>query len=339
MKTEDFDYYLPREAIAQTPVTPRHASKLLVYDRSSGDTLHSTFEHIGEWLSPGDLLVINRTRVIPARIHARKPTCGLVELLLLKKLDTTNWEVLIGGRRVKQGMSLQVINGPEAVVGIDLERPRRVVDFAEPIEPFLSAAGEMPLPPYIHTRLEDPERYQTVYAAEPGSAAAPTAGLHFTPELIESLKAKGARFAEITLHVGLDTFAPVTEENPLEHVIHTEWCELSEAAAGSINKTKREGGRIVAVGTTSVRTLETAAHLAVAGDVVAPFSGPTNLFIVPGYIYKVVDAMVTNFHLPKSTLLMLVSAFAGRENILTLYQTALDQGYRFFSFGDAMLIL
>ena len=339
MKTEDFNYHLPREAIAQTPVSPRHASRLLVYSRVSGDTSHSTFEHIGEWLQPRDLLVINRTRVIPARIHAHKPTGGLIELLLLKKLDATNWEVLIGGRRVKKGMSLQVVNGPDAIVGADLEKPRRVVSFTEPVEPYLTAAGEMPLPPYIHTRLDDPERYQTVYATEPGSAAAPTAGLHFTQELIESLKVKSIRFAEITLHVGLDTFAPVTEENPLEHVIHTEWCELSEASAALINTAKREGGRVVAVGTTSVRTLETAARLAGSGDVVAPFSGPTNLFIVPGYTYKAVDMMITNFHLPKSTLLMLVSAFAGREKILSLYQTALEQGYRFFSFGDAMLIL
>ncbi len=339
MKTEDFNYHLPREAIAQTPVTPRHASRLLVYNRASEEIQHATFLHVGDFLSPRDLLVINRTRVIPARIHAHKPTGGLIELLLLKKIDSTSWEVLIGGKRVREGMTLQVVNGPVAIVCADLERPRRVVTFAEPVEPYLSEAGEMPLPPYIHTRLDDPERYQTVYAAEPGSAAAPTAGLHFTPELMTSLKDQGIRFAEITLHVGLDTFAPVTEENPLEHVIHTEWCELDQTAADLINRTKLEGGRIIAVGTTSVRTLETAAGLAGSNKMVVPFSGPTNLFIVPGYTYKAVDVMITNFHLPKSTLLMLVSAFAGREKVLSLYQTALDEGYRFFSFGDAMLIL
>ena len=217
--------------------------------------------------------------------------------------------------------------------------PRRLVRFDEPVEPFLQQVGQMPLPPYIHTPLQDPERYQTVYSHTPGSAAAPTAGLHFTPELMERLQAKGIGFADVTLHVGLDTFAPVTEDDPEEHQIHTEWCELTSAVAEQINAAKRAGGRIIAVGTTSVRTLETAAQYAAPDDVVAPFSGPTSIYILPGYTFKAVDVMITNFHLPRSTLLMLVSAFVGRERILAAYEEAKVEGYRFFSFGDAMLLV
>lgn len=339
MKTSDFDYPLPPERIAQTPVEPRHSSRLLVLDRSRPELTHTTFWNIADYLQPGDLLVVNRTRVIPARIYAQKETGGKVELLLLKRLDKLTWEALVGGKRLLPGKTLQLADGTKVYIEADLGGSRRQVRFAEPVEGFLEHNGEMPLPPYIHERLNNPDRYQTVYADQPGSAAAPTAGLHFTPELLARLKDMGVGLAEVTLHVGLDTFAPVTEENADEHVIHTEWCEVTPETAAQINAAKAAGGRIIAVGTTSVRTLESAAQTATAGQVVAPYSGSTGLFILPGYTFRAVDAMVTNFHLPKSSLVMLVSAFAGRERILGAYQTAIEMQYRFFSFGDAMLIL
>ena len=339
MKTSDFDYILPPERIAQTPVEPRHTSRLLVLDRSKPDLAHTTFWNITDYLRPGDMLVVNRTRVIPARVFAQKETGGKVELLLLKRLDTLTWEALVGGKRLMPGKTLRLANGTAVGIEADLGGSRRLVRFAEPVEGFLEHNGEMPLPPYIHERLNNPDRYQTVYADQPGSAAAPTAGLHFTPELLDHLKGMGVGLAEVTLHVGLDTFAPVTEDNAHEHVIHTEWCEVTPQAAARINAAKAAGGRIIAVGTTSVRTLESAAQNAPAGQVVAPYQGSTGLFILPGYTFKAVDAMVTNFHLPKSSLVMLVSAFAGRERVLSAYQTAIEMEYRFFSFGDAMLIL
>jgi S-adenosylmethionine:tRNA ribosyltransferase-isomerase len=339
MKTSDFDYYLPPEQIAQTPVEPRHASRLLVLRRNTPDLDHTHFWMLGEYLSPGDLLVINQTRVIPARIQAHKSTGGKIEILLLRRLDPQTWETLVGGKGLVVGRRLQVVSGPGAEISAVLDGSRRLVRFDEPVEPYLVKAGQMPLPPYIHTPLADPERYQTVYATQLGSAAAPTAGLHFTPELMTHLREIGIRFAQVTLHVGLDTFVPVSEEDPQEHKIHTEWCEVTPETAEAINLARKAGNRVVAVGTTSVRTLETAARLAGAGQGVIPFSGPTGLFILPGDPFKVVDAMITNFHLPRSTLLMLVSAFAGRERILDVYQTAILQGYRVYSFGDAMLIL
>jgi S-adenosylmethionine:tRNA ribosyltransferase-isomerase len=312
---------------------------LLVLERASGHLEHTTFWEIGRFLKPKDLLVLNQTRVIPARLYAQKlPGGGKVELLLLRRQDALTWEVLGGGKGLKDGRKLEVIGGPAAEVTAVLDGSRRMVRFSEDIEPFLPTAGSVPLPLYIHTPLSDPERYQTVYARTPGSAAAPTAGLHFTPELISHLEGLGVKFVKLTLHVGLDTFAPVGEENPVEHKIHTEWCELTPWAAQVINTTHREGGRVVAVGTTSVRTLETAARFASPGEGVGAFTGSTGLFILPGYQFTVVDAMVTNFHLPRSTLLMLVSAFAGRERILDTYATAVKEGYRFYSFGDAMLI-
>ncbi|HPH95824.1 MAG TPA: tRNA preQ1(34) S-adenosylmethionine ribosyltransferase-isomerase QueA [Anaerolineaceae bacterium] len=339
MQTSDFDYHLPLERIAQVPVEPRHSSRLLVLNRQESELTHSHFWEIQHFLKPGDLLVVNQTRVIPARLYARKvPTGGRVELLLLKKLDDLTWEVMVGGKGLNAGRELDIEEGPHAHVVELLEGSRRLLRFSQPIENFWKRAGHVPLPPYIHAPLNDPERYQTVYATQPGSAAAPTAGLHFTPELIELLKKQGIQFASVTLHVGLDTFIPVNEDDPLEHVIHTEWCELLPAVADQIKETSRSGGRIIAVGTTSVRTLETAAIQAADGQRVRPFSGPTSLFILPGYTYKAVDAMITNFHLPRSTLLMLVSAFAGRERILDAYRQAVDMNYRFFSFGDAMFI-
>jgi S-adenosylmethionine:tRNA ribosyltransferase-isomerase len=243
-----------------------------------------------------------------------------------------------GGKGLNEARILQIEAGPTAVVLARLEGAQRLVRFAEPIEPFLRQAGHAPLPPYIHAALDDPERYQTVYAQTPGSAAAPTAGLHFTHALIEQLHAQGVGFAHVTLHVGLDTFAPVTEEDPQEHHIHTEWCELNESVAEKIRSTRKAGGRIIAVGTTSVRTLESAARQATEDQVVRPYIGPTDLYILPGHRFRAVDALITNFHLPKSTLIMLVSAFAGRERTLAVYETAKRSGYRFYSFGDAMLI-
>ena len=352
MNTSDFNYHLPESSIAQTPLEPRDASRLLVLHRDSGALEHRIFREIGEYLRPNDLLVLNQTRVIPARIFARKPTGGKVELLLLRRRDLLRWEALVGGKGLRLGSKLWVEDGPEATIVEFLDGAERLLLFSEPIEPYFPKVGHVPLPPYIHEKLSDPERYQTVYAREPGSAAAPTAGLHFTPRLLEELQAKGVRIAFVTLHVGLDTFAPVTEEDPKRHKIHTEWCELPQETADAINQTREAGGRVIAVGTTSVRTLETAGRYSeldhsesvdsrISNNEVriSAFTGPTSIYILPGYEFKVVDAMITNFHLPKSTLIMLVSAFAGRERILDVYKTAIREGYRFYSFGDAMLIL
>jgi S-adenosylmethionine:tRNA ribosyltransferase-isomerase len=341
MKTSDFGYHLPESSIAQTPAEPRDSSRLLVLRRDTGALEHRIFRDVSDYLRVGDLLVLNQTRVIPARIFARKSTGGRVELLLLRRRDTLTWEALVGGKGLRVSTKVRVDDGPEAEIIELLEGSERLIKFSEPIEPYFAKVGNVPLPPYIHEKLNDPERYQTVYAKEPGSAAAPTAGLHFTPQLLEELQVKGVNIAYVTLHVGLDTFAPVTEDDPATHVIHTEWCELPQETAELINQTKQSGGRIVAVGTTSVRTLESAAQSLTANSqqLIAAFIGATSLFILPGYQFKVVDVMITNFHLPKSTLLMLVSAFAGREKILETYTTAIEAGYRFYSFGDAMLIL
>jgi S-adenosylmethionine:tRNA ribosyltransferase-isomerase len=340
MKLSDFDYQLPPERIAQTPVEPRDSSRLLVLDRKTGTIQHSVFSNILAFLNRGDLLVINQTRVLPARVYARKvPTGGKIELLLLNRRDPTSWEALVGGKRVKKGLQLSLSQDLIAEVEEELDGPRRLLRFNQPIEPYLEKIGEMPLPPYIHERLLDQERYQTVYARETGSAAAPTAGLHFTPRLLTEIRDAGIGIAEVTLHVGLDTFAPVTEQDVTQHHIHTEWCSLSPQTAQQINQVKQAGGRVIAVGTTSVRTLETAAGRSEANGWVVPFEGATDLYILPGYSFKVVDVMITNFHLPRSTLLMLVSAFAGRQTILDAYQEAIQQEYRFYSFGDAMLIL
>jgi S-adenosylmethionine:tRNA ribosyltransferase-isomerase len=336
MKTSDFDYNLPESSIAQTPSEPRDSSRLLVLHRDTNELEHRIFRDVTDYLNPGDLLVLNQTRVIPARVFARKETGGRVELLLLRRRDDLIWEALVGGKGLRVGKIAQVEEGPEVKIIEELDGSERLIRFSEPIEPYLSKVGNVPLPPYIHEKLNDPERYQTVYAKEPGSAAAPTAGLHFTPRLLEELQVKGVRIAYVTLHVGLDTFAPVNEDDPEEHKIHSEWCELSQETADLINDTRARGKRVIAVGTTSVRTLESAM---IERDTISSCMGATSLFILPGYQFKIVDAMVTNFHLPKSTLLMLVSAFAGREKILETYETAIKEGYRFYSFGDAMLII
>lgn len=357
MKTSDFDYFLPPEQIAQEPIEPRDAARLLVLHRTDGHIEHRHFRDVGEYLYPGDVLVFNQTRVIPARLRGHKvPTGGAVEFLLLQREGDRTWRGIVGGKRVREGTRL-VFEGKdnvriEGAVIATGARNERVVRFDEPISPLLEMLGEVPLPPYIHRPLEDPERYQTVYARESGSAAAPTAGLHFTPELLLDLRKAGVKFAYCTLHIGLDTFQPVTATTIEEHRMHRERVVLTDEDARLINEAKLAGGRVVAVGTTSVRVLETAA-LRSAG-VRSPYAegGPacgwcpvvavdeeTDLFIRPGYRFRVVDVMMTNFHLPRSTLLMLVSAFAGRETILNSYRIAQEAGYRFYSFGDATLIL
>ena len=354
MKTSDFDYELPASFIAQTPVEPRDSSRLLVLHRDTGTVEHRIFRQVGDYLHKGDLLVLNETRVIPARIFARKETGGRVELLLLRREDEITWQCLVGGKGLRVGIKVNVENGPRAEILKKDEGSQRLIQFSEPIEPFFRQAGNVPLPPYIHKKLSDPERYQTVYSNEPGSAAAPTAGLHFTRRLMEELREQGVRIAFVTLHVGLDTFAPVTENDPERHRIHTEWCHIPQETADIINQTRSAGARVIAVGTTSVRTLESAAGIGSqktgnqqeqdpgithSDFLVSPFTGHTSLFILPGYRFKIVDSMLTNFHLPKSTLLMLVSAFAGRDRILGTYEIAKRAGYRFYSFGDAMIIL
>ncbi len=336
MKTEEFNYDLPEHFIAQFPAEPRDHSKLLVLDRKSGELEYRHFYDIIDYLKPDDLLVVNETRVIPARLFGSKlPGGGKIEVLLLNKLDEFEWECLVGGSGMKEGRKFSIEKGPLGEVVKVLDGSKRLVRFVEPIENFFKEAGHTPLPPYIHSYAGDPERYQTVYNHKPGSAAAPTAGLHFTPELLAKIEAKGIKLAKIELKVGLDTFAPVTEENAEEHLIHQEWCSLSEEVAATIRETKANGGRVIAVGTTSVRTLESASQTGIC----KAFEGDTGLFIIPGYEFKCVDLMITNFHLPKSTLLMLVSAFAGKDRIMQAYESAKERGYRFFSFGDAMLIL
>jgi S-adenosylmethionine:tRNA ribosyltransferase-isomerase len=354
MQTSDLDYDLPQELIAQTPIEPRDAARLLVVNRSAGVLTHRIFRDIAEYLRPGDLLVANESRVIPARLRARKAgTGGAVELLLLRRLDERAWQALAGGKRVRAGTRLEVLDGfgrsvLRAEVTGEGEGPLRVVQFDEPVESHFNAIGVMPLPPYIRVPLANPERYQTIYSHTPGSAAAPTAGLHFTPDLMVALRRQGVEFAFVTLHVGLDTFKPMDEKQIEEHRIHTEWCSLSPQVARQINEARLAGKRIIAVGTTSMRVLESAARPPQSFDPCAPAcawqtvsasEGFTDLFIYPGFQFRVVDAMLTNFHLPRSTLLALVSAFAGRDLIFHAYQEAIRERYRFYSFGDAMFLL
>jgi S-adenosylmethionine:tRNA ribosyltransferase-isomerase len=339
LRTDDFDYTLPPEQIAQHPAEPRDSSRLLVFDRSAGSTEDTVFNQLPRFLKQNDVLVLNETRVLPARLFARKlPGGGKVELLLLKRRTPKRWEALVGGKGLKPDRNLELMDGSTCRILDDLGGPKRLVEFDREVETRLPALGEMPLPPYIHEPLQHPDQYQTVFAREPGSAAAPTAGLHFTPSLLERMRQSGTALAYVTLHVGLDTFAPVREADPERHEIHSEWCSISQATAETINQRRSAGGRVIAVGTTTVRTLETAARVNADGKL-SSFEGQTELYILPGFEFLAVDAMITNFHLPRSTLLMLVSAFAGRERVLALYQHAISAGYRFYSFGDAMLIL
>ena len=366
MRTSEFDYQLPPEQIAQTPIEPRDAARLMVVHRDSGQIEHRIFRDIVEHLRPADLLVANDSRVIPARLFARKvPTGGRVELLLLRRRGERTWEALVKGRKVVPGTRLGLLPAASAgrshpaiqpssqlssgaIVGEVLEitpSGARLIEFDQPITPHLDALGEMPLPPYIHEPLADSERYQTVYARVQGSVAAPTAGLHFTPQLIDEIQARGVEFAFVTLHIGLDTFRPVQTEQIEDHPLHSEYAVLPPETAEAINRTRQAGGRIIAIGTTAVRALETAGQLSIVNgqwsmvnSQFAAFSGWTDLFIYPGYQFQAVDALITNFHLPRSSLLMLVSAFAGKDLILRAYREATEKNYRFYSFGDAMFI-
>ena len=341
MNTADFDFHLPEELIAQTPLEKRDSSRLLIVDRETGQFSDQHFDNIIDQLEPGDALVMNNTRVLPARLYGTKPeTGGHVELLLLKNTQGDFWEVLAKpAKRLRVGTRVSFGDGRlTATVTEELEHGGRIVrfDYQGIFLEVLESLGEMPLPPYIHEKLEDRERYQTVYAKENGSAAAPTAGLHFTEELLDKIAAKGIKLVYLTLHVGLGTFRPVSVDNLEEHEMHSEFYSLSEEAAETLRQVKASGHRIVAVGTTSIRTLETIGSK-FEGQIQAD-SGWTNIFIKPGYQWKIVDAFSTNFHLPKSTLVMLVSAFAGRQLTLQAYEHAIAERYRFFSFGDAMFI-
>lgn len=340
MKTSDFYYDLPQELIAQSPAEKRDMSRLLVYDRSKKTVEDRIFHDITEYLDPGDVLVRNVTRVIPARLCAtRKETGGAMEFLLLKRMNETDWECLVKpGRRARPGRTFVVNDELSVTVLEQLDDGNRIVrlNYNGIFEEVLDRAGETPLPPYITQKLEDKSRYQTVYARDNGSAAAPTAGLHFTPELLDAIREKGVFIADVLLHVGLGTFRPVSAENVEEHHMHSEYYSVSEEAAEIINGARRNGGRIISVGTTGCRTLESSAD---ENGIVHAGSGWTSIFITPGYKFKAVDALITNFHLPESTLLMLISAFSTREEMLAVYMHAVDERYRFFSFGDAMLIL
>lgn len=341
LKTSDFAFDLPQELIAQDPLAERSSSRMLVLDKNNGKIIHNTFKHITDYLKPGDCLVLNNTKVIPARLHGiKKETGAHVEVLLLKRLEDDNWETLVKpGRKIKPGTVLQFGDGLlEADVMEVVDEGNRIIHFRYDgiFEQVLDQLGEMPLPPYITHKLQDKNRYQTVYAKYEGSAAAPTAGLHFTEELLNQLEEMGVSLAYVTLHVGLGTFRPVKADNILEHHMHSEYYDISDEAAELINNTKKSGGRVICVGTTSCRTIESAAD---EDGMLKACSGDTEIFIYPGYRFKVLDALITNFHLPESTLVMLVSALAGKENVLNAYHEAVREQYRFFSFGDAMFIV
>ena len=345
LQTADFDYRLPHELIAQEPSPRRDDSRLLVLDRGSGAIHHSAFRRLGDWVAPGDLFVANNSKVIPARLRGvRLGSGGKIEILLLRRSDDGTWTALAKpAKRLKRGDQIEIAprnacaRAARALVEDNFGRGELILRFAEQADEQLDAYGELPIPPYIENSPEDPTRYQTVYAAVPGSAAAPTAGMHFTPELITGLRARGCEWAEVTLHVGLDTFRPVTEDCVADHPIHEEWCEVPLATAQAIAACRQRGSRVVAVGTTVARTLETLGE-DWRDDAPASFSAFTRTFIVPGHEWKLVDALLTNFHLPRSTLLMLVSALAGKEAIMAAYAEAIRNRYRFYSFGDAMLI-
>ncbi len=338
-KKSDFYYELPQERIAQTPKEPRDSSRLLVYDRKTGEKQDKIFYEIADFLKAGDVLVLNNTKVLPARTYAKTAHGGVVEVLLLKRYGLKTWEVLMRpGKKGKIGAKMTISDELSLTVKEITETGERVVEFEYDgvFEEILQKVGTMPLPPYIKEKLEDQSRYNSVYSKTDGSAAAPTAGLHFTPELLQKLKDKGVEIAEVLLHVGLGTFRPVSEEIITDHKMHSEYYEIKEEAAQTINRAKREGRRVIAVGTTSVRTLESVAD---ENGLVRACSGNTEIFLYPPYQMKCVDGLVTNFHLPESTLIMLVACLTGREEILNLYEYAVKEKYRFFSFGDACLIL
>ena len=340
MNIKEFYYDLPEELIAQDPLTDRSSSRLLTLDKNSGAFSHHVFRDIVDFLNPGDCLVVNNTKVIPARLMGEKEGTGAgIEVLLLKRKENDVWETLVKpGKKARPGARISFGNGLLVGEVVDVvEEGNRLIKFEYEgiFEEILDQLGQMPLPPYITHRLEDKNRYQTVYAKHNGSAAAPTAGLHFTPELLEVIKAKGVKVAEVTLHVGLGTFRPVKVENILEHHMHSEFYMVEEEQAAMINETKKNGGRVICVGTTSCRTIESATG---EDGILRAGSGWTEIFIYPGYKFKILDALITNFHLPESTLLMLISALAGRDNVMAAYEEAVKERYRFFSFGDAMFI-
>jgi len=367
LNLSEFDYHLPEELIAQNALDERSASRLLTLNHETGAINHRQFTDIIDFFRPGDILVANNSRVIPARLYGRKQTGGQVELLLLRKTESDSWIALAGGKRLRAGTEIRLNKKDgapgeiKATIQAVLDGPGREVSFSDPnTAEWLHAYGHMPLPPYIRQSLDNSERYQTIYSRPEGSAAAPTAGLHFTPELLLKLRDRGVLFETVTLHVGQDTFKPVSVENITDHTIHSEWASLTPEVAQRINEAKLAGGRLISVGTTSTRTLETAAlrSAGISGSLqtvserdklgetsefcpwkpVIAYEGPTDLFIYPGYKYRAVDAMITNFHLPKSTLIMMISALAGRENVIRAYAEAVAQKYRFFSLGDSMLI-
>ena len=339
MKTSDFNFYLPEELIAQTPLERRDASRLLTLDKHTGQTGHHHFYDLPQFLRPGDCLVLNNSRVLPARLIGHRPTGGVCEVLLLTDKGDNQWECLVRpGRKLKPGAQVSFGDGQlTATIEAELDDGKRLVRFHYQgiFLEILEALGKMPLPPYIKAELQDNERYQTVYSKVMGSAAAPTAGLHFTPELLEKVQAMGVKVCYVTLHVGLGTFRPVKAEDIQDHEMHSEFCMISQETADIINETKAAGGRVICVGTTSCRTIES---FAAEDGTMTERSGWTNIFIYPGYRFKVLDALITNFHLPQSTLIMLVSALAGREHVLAAYEEAVRERYRFFSFGDAMFI-
>ncbi len=339
MNTDEFDYYLPEDLIAQHPLADRTASRLLLLNKNTGESSETVFRNIKEQLKKGDCLVLNDTRVIPARLYGKKEvTGGFIEFLLLKRLSTDEWEVILRpGRKALPGARFEFGDGrlrAQILEVLDGGNRRVRFEYEGLFENLLDELGEMPLPPYITEKLEDSERYQTVYSVNKGSAAAPTAGLHFTNELLDEIRAHGVKTVFVTLHVGLGTFRPVKVEDVTQHHMHSEFYSVSREAADAINETRQAGGRVICVGTTSCRTLESASW----DGIVHPCSGETDIFIYPGYKFKMTDCLITNFHLPKSTLIMLVSALAGKENVLRAYKYAVDNRFRFFSFGDAMFI-
>jgi len=348
MKTSDFDYHLPPELIAQTPIEPRDHSRMMVVHRGDGSIEHRHFFEVLDFLNPGDVLVLNESRVIPARLTGQRESGGKVEILLLRRLEPCLWEALVRpSRRVGIGEMIKVIGksdpSSESLASMEVEvlehrgEGIRTIRFAD--EAMLEVLGEVPLPPYIRSSLNDPERYQTVYARENGSVAAPTAGLHFTPRLLRQLRGRQVELAFVTLHVGLDTFRPIRVEDLLEHHMHSEYGEISDEAAKTLALARARGNRVICVGTTTVRLLEEAARASGGTGALKPFRGGVDLFIVPGHRFRLVDCLITNFHLPRSTLLMLVSAFAGKELIDEAYREAIQERYRFYSFGDCMLVL
>ena len=339
LNTKSYFYDLPEELIAQTPAEPRDSSRLLVYHKSSGEIAHKIFRDVLDYLKPGDVLVVNNTRVLPARLYGKKESGAQIEVLLLKRIDLNTWETLAKpGKRLKVGTEIIFSENLKGKIKSDTDFGGKIIEFEFDgvFEDIISKCGVMPLPPYIHKQYKDKERYQTVYNKITGSSAAPTAGLHFTNELLEKIRAKGVEIIEVLLHVGLGTFRPVNEDNILEHKMHSEYIEVTSENATKLNNAKREGRRIIAVGTTSVRVLESATD---NNGIIHACQKETDIFIYPGYKFKMVDGLITNFHLPESTLIMLVSAFIGYDETMKMYNTAVKEKYRFFSFGDATLLI